>query len=41
MIGVHAVSYGVGERQGDEERDWERDDGNTTALSPNSGFPAA
>lgn len=24
-----------------KERDWGRDDGNTTALSPNAGFPAA
>lgn len=24
-----------------KERDWGKDDGNTTALSPNSGFPAA
>lgn len=39
MIAEHAVSYGVGKGQGDEER--AREDGNTTALSPNSGFPAA
>lgn len=24
-----------------KEKDWERDEGNTTTLSPNSGFPAA
>lgn len=43
MIGVHAVSYRVGEiqRAGEKRGPGERDDGNTTALSPNSGFPAA